>query len=136
CASYLALKLQDLSVPEIDEVLSLTPRQRDYLQQRFKYHVEKFSTSQNWKLVHEWLGADLDQNLGLSPQEWDLFLAGLSPEQQKLIQLKRSAATDQEILQALKCTAKQLQKRWGTLLESARQTRNQPKENKGMKGEG
>lgn len=127
CASYLTLKLQDLSVPEIDEILDLTPRQRDYLQQRFKYHVEKFSTSQSWKLVHEWLGADLDQNLGLAPQEWDAFLTQLSPDQQQLIQLKRSAASDQEILQTLKCTAKQLQKRWGSLLESARQMRNQSK---------
>jgi hypothetical protein len=127
CASYLALKLQDLSVPEIDEVLNLTPRQRDYLQQRFKYHVERFSTSQSWKLVHEWLGADLDQNLGLSHPDWEVFFNQLSPEQQQLVRLKRSTATDQEIMQTLKCTSKQLQKRWGALLEAARQTRNQLK---------
>jgi hypothetical protein len=34
CADYLILKLQDLSAPEIDDILGLTPRQRDYLQQR------------------------------------------------------------------------------------------------------
>ncbi|HBY75876.1 MAG TPA: hypothetical protein DEG47_02420, partial [Cyanobacteria bacterium UBA11148] len=39
CADYLVLKLQDLAAPDIDEILGLTPRQRDYLQQRFKYHV-------------------------------------------------------------------------------------------------
>ncbi len=62
CVSYLNLKLQDLSASEIDRVLGLSSRQRDYLQQRFKYHVEKFARTQNWKLVHEWLGADVDQN--------------------------------------------------------------------------
>lgn len=127
CANYLTLKLQDLSVPEIDDILNVSPRQRDYLQQRFKYHVEKFAISQNWKLVHEWLGADLDQNLGLPPHEWDAFLAQLSPDQKRLLTLKRSAASDQEITQTLKWTAKQLQKRWAGLLEAARQVRNQAK---------
>jgi hypothetical protein len=37
CVSYLTLKLQDLSASEIDRVLGLSSRQRDYLQQRFKY---------------------------------------------------------------------------------------------------
>lgn len=127
CVDYLTLKLQDLSVSEIDEILGLTPRKRDYLQQRFKYHVEKFTTSNNWKLVHEWLGADLDQNLGLSPNQWEAFLNELSDEQEHLLQLKRSGASDQEILAMLKCTSKQLQKRWAALLDLARQQRNQTK---------
>ncbi|WP_421657361.1 HetZ-related protein [Leptothermofonsia sp. ETS-13] len=113
CVDYLVLKLQDLSAPEIDEILGLTARQRDYLQQRFKYHVEKFTLSQNWKLVHQWLGADLDQNLGLSTQQWQIFMERLSPEQQRLLALKQAHTTEQEIAQALKCTPKQLQKRWG-----------------------
>lgn len=127
CVDYLTLKLQDLSVPEIDEILGLTPRKRDYLQQRFKYHVDKFITSGNWKLVHEWLGADLDQNLGLSPNQWEAFTDTLSEEQHHLLELKRSGVSDQEIVQILKCTAKQLQKRWGALLDSAKQYRNQAK---------
>jgi len=125
CVNYLTLKLQDLSAPEIDEILGLSARQRDYLQQRFKYHVEKFTLSQNWRLVHQWLGADLDQNLGLTTQQWQIFLGQLSPDQQQLLKLKQAQASDQEILKILKCTAKQLQKRWGQMLELARQTRNQ-----------
>jgi hypothetical protein len=127
CVDYLTLKLKDLSVPEIDTILGLTPRQRDYLQQRFKYHVEKFTTSGNWKLVHEWLGADLDQNFGLSTQQWEDFLAQLSAEQQQLLQLKQASASDQEIMQTLKLTAKQFQKRWSSVLDAARHVRNQAK---------
>lgn len=129
CVDYLMLKLQDLSVPEIDEILGLTARQRDYLQQRFKYHLEKFSRSHNWKLVHQWLGADLDQNLGLSAQQWEVFQEQLSTEQQQLLRLKREQASDQAIAQTLKCTLKQVQKRWFHLLELAWQFRNRSSEN-------
>jgi hypothetical protein len=125
CVDYLVLKLQDMSAPEIDDVLGLTPRQRDYLQQRFKYHVEKFTLSRNWKLVHQWLGADLDQNLGMATSQWDSFLDRLTPEQRQMLQLKQAQMDDAEIVRTLKLTAKQFQKRWGNLLEMARQARNE-----------
>jgi hypothetical protein len=124
CADYLVLKLQDLAAPDIDDILGLTPRQRDYLQQRFKYHVEKFSRSSHWKLVHQWLGADLDQKLGMSSNQWDVFVAQLDPQQQQLLALKQVHKSDQEIAKALSCTPKQLQKRWTGLLELAWKTRN------------
>jgi hypothetical protein len=124
CVDYLTLKLQDLSAPEIDEVLGLSTRQRDYLQQRFKYHVEKFSRSHRWQLVHQWLEADLDQNLGMPQQQWEVFLQQLTHEQQQLLQLKGKKLSDQEISRSLRCTPKQVQKRWVRLLELAWQTRN------------
>jgi hypothetical protein len=124
CADYLILKLQDLAAPDIDAILGLTPRERDYLQQRFKYHVEKFSRSSHWKLVHQWLGADLDQKLGMSSEQWEIFVAQLDSQQQQLLQLKQAHKNDQEIAKALKCTPKQLQKRWTALLELAWKTRN------------
>ncbi len=124
CADYLILKLQDFAAPEIDDILGLTPRQRDYLQQRFKYHVEKFAHSSHWQLVHQWLGADLDQKLGLSSQQWDAFVGQLDPMQQQLLELKRANKSDFEIVKALKITPKQLQKRWTHLLEMASLVRN------------
>ena len=124
CVDYLTLKLQDLSAPEIDEILGLSSRKRDYLQQRFKYHLEKFSRLHNWQLVHQWLGADLDQKLGMSSRQWEGFLEKLSPQQRQLLQLKRDRVGDREIATALKWTAKQVQKRWSELLELAWQTRN------------
>ena len=124
CADYLVLKMQDLAAPDIDDILGLTPRQRDYLQQRFKYHVEKFSRSSHWKLVHQWLGADIDQKLGMSSNQWDVFVAQLDPQQQQLLALKQGHKSDQEIAKALGCTPKQLQKRWTALLELAWKTRN------------
>lgn len=124
CVDYLVLKLKDLSAPEIDDLLGLSSRQRDYLQQRFKYHVEKFSRSHRWQLVHQWLGADLDQNLGMPQQQWEAFLLLLSPDQQQLLQLKSRQMADSDIAKMLKCTPKQVQKRWVRLLDLAWQMRN------------
>ncbi|MEH2157710.1 HetZ-related protein [Nostoc sp.] len=124
CMNYLSLKLQDLSAPEIDQILGLTSRQRDYLQQRFKYHVEKFAKQHHWQLVHQWLGAGLEQKLGLSSQQWEIFVNQLTEQQQQILQLKTARQNDQAIAKAIKCTPKQLQKRWTQLLEIAWAIRN------------
>ncbi|MEC4815322.1 MAG: HetZ-related protein [Scytonema sp. PMC 1069.18] len=124
CVDYLALKLQDFSAPEIDQILGITSRQRDYLQQRFKYHVEKFAKQHQWQLVHQWLGAGLEQKLGLSSQQWEIFLNQLSEQQRQILQLKAAKYNDQAIAKAIKCTPKQLQKRWTQLLELAWAIRN------------
>ncbi|MGF1498129.1 MAG: HetZ-related protein [Elainellaceae cyanobacterium] len=132
CVNYLTLKLQDLSAPEIDTLLNLTPRQRDYLQQRFKYHVEKFACSHHWRMVHQWLGADLDQNLGMSQQQWIEFLQQLSPQQRRLLELKTRQfdenepypPSDKQIAKQLNCTPKQVQRNWVRLLGQAWKFRN------------
>ncbi len=124
CMDYLSLKLQDLSAPEIDQILGLTSRQRDYLQQRFKYHVEKFAKQHHWQLVHQWLGAGLEQKLGLSSQQWETFVNQLTEQQQQILQLKTARQNDQAIAKDIKCTPKQLQKRWTQLLELAWAIRN------------
>ena len=132
CIDYLALRLQDMAASEIDEVLGLTARQRDYLQQRFKYHVEKFAQFHCWELVHQWLGADLEKNFGLSPREWQQFLEELSEEQVQLLHLKQQQMEDPDhgpsdtfIAQQLKWTPKRVERRWGKLISLAWKVRNQ-----------
>jgi hypothetical protein len=124
CVDYLSLKLQDFSAPEIDQLLGLTSRQRDYLQQRFKYHVENFAKQHHWQLVHQLLGVGLEHKLGLSSQQWETFLSQLSPQQQQILQLKIAKHSNQAIAKAVKCTPKQLQKRWTQILELAWAIRN------------
>lgn len=132
CVDYLALRLQDMAASEIDEVLGLSARQRDYLQQRFKYHVEKFAQSHRWELVHQWLGADLDKNFGLSPREWRTFMGQLTAEQSQLLELKQAQLADPElgpsdtvIAQQLKWTPKRVERRWTKLISLAWKVRNQ-----------
>ncbi|MGB3300110.1 MAG: hypothetical protein WBA76_17745 [Phormidesmis sp.] len=136
CIDYLTLRLQDMAAAEIDEVLGLTSRQRDYLQQRFKYHVEKFAQFHRWELVHQWLGADLDKNFGLSPREWSLFLEQLSAEQLQLLTLKQQqlenpeqGPSDMAIAQALQWTPKRVERRWSKLISLAWKVRNQHAKN-------
>jgi hypothetical protein len=132
CMDYLSLKLQDLSAPEIDQILGLTSRQRDYLQQRFKYHVEKFAKQHQWQLVHQWLGAGLEHKLGLSSPQWEVFWCQLTPQQQQIFNLKTARQTDSAIAKLVQCTPKQLQKRWTQMLELAWAIRN-GEEGKGSK---
>ncbi|MGD1858958.1 MAG: hypothetical protein ACFB0E_03190 [Leptolyngbyaceae cyanobacterium] len=132
CIDYFVLRLQDLPAAEIDEILDLTARQRDYLQQRFKYHVEKFAQVHNWHLVHQWLGIDLEHNLGLSLEEWNGFIATLDPLQQQLLQLRRTqiraGQRDMdagELSELLRCTPKRVHRTWGQILNLAWKYRNQ-----------
>ncbi|MGA1473874.1 MAG: heterocyst differentiation protein HetZ [Prochlorothrix sp.] len=124
CADYFALRLQDLPTQEIERILGLTPRQRDYLQQRFKYHLIRFALAHRWQLVHEWLEADLENNLGLLPQEWEKFRASLNVQQMVLLQLKQQNYTDATIAQTLECTISQAQRQWSKLLQQAWDLRN------------
>lgn len=124
CADYFSLRLQDLPANEIEVILGLTPRQRDYLQQRFKYHLIRFALSHRWELVHQWLEADLERNLGLTLQQWQTFQEQLDPQQTELLQLKRKRLTDAAIAPALGCTVTQVRKQWFKLLEQAWEMRN------------
>lgn len=124
CADYFTLRLQDLPTSEIEEILGLTPRQRDYLQQRFKYHLIRFALSHRWELVHQWLEADLEKNLGLTPHQWQLFQNKIDPQQRELLYHKQQGHPTPEIAQALGCTVTQVDKRWFKLLEIAWDIRN------------
>jgi DNA-binding CsgD family transcriptional regulator len=124
CADYFTLRLLDLPTPEIEALLSLTPRQRDYLQQRFKYHLLRFALSHHWELVHEWLEASLETNLGLTTQQWQRLQAALSAKQTQLLALKQQGMTDGEAAKILAMTPTQFQKQWTKLLEQAWVIRN------------
>ncbi|HEY9797881.1 MAG TPA: heterocyst differentiation protein HetZ [Leptolyngbyaceae cyanobacterium] len=124
CADYFTLRLKDLPASEIEEILHLTPRQRDYLQQRFKYHLIRFALSHRWELVHQWLEADLERNLGLTPQEWQLFQTRITSQHKDLLELKQQGSSIGEIAHVLGCTVTQVEKRWFKLLELAWDIRN------------
>lgn len=124
CVKYLILRLQDCSTGEIEAFLGLTPRQRDYLQQRFKYHLVRFAMSHRWELVHQWLEADLERNLGLTPHEWQMFTDRLSAQQIELLELRQQHVGISEIAKTLSISQTQAEKQWFKLLELAWEIRN------------
>jgi hypothetical protein len=125
CVDYLLLKLEDLSAPEIEEILGIDARQRDYLQQRFKYHIEKFARVSSWELVLQWLGAEIDQKLGLTSLQWTAFTSKLNPDQITILEMKQSKVDDREIMKTMKLTEKKLEMRWSEILAAASELRNQ-----------
>ncbi len=133
CLDYLVLKLEDCSTTEIETVLDLSPRQRDYLQQRFRYHIDRFSRQYEWELVHEWLGANLEDNFGMPPEQWAAFLTTLPQEQRSLIQFKQAQGGQDrsETAKALGWTPKKVEQTWTQLLKQAWQYRNQRLERPG-----
>jgi DNA-binding CsgD family transcriptional regulator len=124
CIDYFILRLQDLSASEIEKILGLDSRQRDYLQQRFKYHLLRFSLSHRWELVHQWLEADLEKNLGLTPRQWQSFQEQLTLQQEQLLQYKQQQLSNSEIAKKLGLTTPQVDKKWLKLLETAWEIRN------------
>jgi hypothetical protein len=125
CVDYFILRLKDLSTSDIEEILGLDPRKRDYLQQRFKYHLVKFALSHRWELVHQWLEADLEKNLGLTPKQWEIFTDKLTKLQLQLLNLKQKQIDPQEIIKHISLTKTQLEKQWLKILELAWDIRNQ-----------
>lgn len=124
CADYFVLRLQDLPTHEIEAILGLTPRERDYLQQRFKYHLIRFALSHHWELVHQWLDADIEKNLGMTSTEWEQFQAELDTTQVNLLRLKQAGLDDTTIARQLSLTSTQMKKRWFELLKLAWEFRN------------
>lgn len=128
CAEYFRLRLLDLPTPEIERRLGLTPRQRDYLQQRFKYHLLRFALNHRWELVHQWLEADVDHCLGLLPQEWETFYSQLTDVQKQILKLKQEHLPEATIATKMGCSLTQVQRKWAKLLEQAWEIRNHQNE--------
>jgi hypothetical protein len=125
CIDYFILRLKDLSTSDIEQILGLNSRKRDYLQQRFKYHLYKFALSHRWELVHQWLEADLEKNLGLTPKQWEIFTHKLTKIQLQILNLKQKQIDHQEIIKNISLTKTQLEKQWLKILELAWDIRNQ-----------
>ena len=124
CIDYFKLRLQDLPANEIEAILGLPPRQRDYLQQCFKSHLVRFTLTHRWELVHLWLEIDLNNNLGFSQGLWDAFQVSPTFQQQKILNLKREKRSDNDISSNVGCTPNELQRQWFKLLEQACEIRN------------
>jgi hypothetical protein len=124
CIDYFTLRLQDLPTNEIEAILGVTPRQRDYLQQRFKYHLVRFTFTHRWELVHQWLEIDIEHHLGLSQVQWDTFNKTITTQQRKILALKQENRSDPDISRLVDCTPNQVQRQWFKLLEQAWELRN------------
>jgi len=84
----------------------------------------RFALLHRWELVHEWLEADLQMNLGLTPQQWETYTDQLDEKHRLLLKLKQQGQPDENIAKILGLSMAQLQKRWFKILEQAWEIRN------------
>jgi hypothetical protein len=72
CIEYLNLRMQDADVDVVEAQMGLSKKERDYLQQKFSYHVGKFCLSDRyWRLAHDWLNIAPEDHLGLDLSQWE-----------------------------------------------------------------
>ena len=69
----------------------------------------------------QWLGTEINQNLGLTDKQWESFTEQLSVEPQNFLKLKQSDHSNESIIQILNLTEKEFQLRWSELLSMAAQ---------------
>lgn len=88
-ADLFVLTLRDVPLPEIEILLSLSPRQRDYLQQRLQYHLGKLlqGTGHESDQVREYFGTTERQKFGLPNSLMPDFLKSLSEAEERLLEL-------------------------------------------------
>jgi DNA-binding MarR family transcriptional regulator len=115
-----------MEAPEIEKKLEITSRQRDTLQQRFVYHVEKFKNSlDGWESCGPYL--NIDNCFGLTPNEvkelkatlTNLKYTGTQVPLDKMSQHLSDGASLRELIDLFGLTKAQVTKKVAMILEAA-----------------
>lgn len=123
---WLDLHLKGYAQDHISQQLGLNVRQAYRLREKVSYHaIRIFTIKEQPDLVFSWLKTSLKQNnLGLTPTEWDAYWKTLSDEQQQLLDAFRAGKTIKEIAQAFSLTEKQTTGKWADLYLLAQDMRS------------
>ena len=123
---WLRLYLKGESQEAIAQSLGLPVKQIYRLREKVNYHAVKvFALKVRPELVEDWLGISLKRHrLGLTPQQWDQFIAGLSEQQQLILEQFRSGASVKSIAQGLGLKTSQVMGEWSKVYVAAQSLRN------------
>lgn len=123
---WLRLYLKGESQEAIAQSLGLPVKQIYRLREKVNYHAVKvFALKVRPELVEDWLGISLKRHrLGLTPQQWDQFIAGLSEQQQHILEQFRSGASVKSIAQGLGLKTSQVMGEWSKVYVAAQSLRN------------
>lgn len=126
-ARWLELHLQGRSQEAIAQELGLPIKQVYRLREKISYHaIRVFSVKQHSELVTTWLGTSLqDHSLGLTPDQWQQFWDGLTPDQQQLLEKLKAGKTIDAIAQDLNLKANQIMGEWSRLYLAAQALRSE-----------
>jgi len=123
---WLRLYLKGETQEAIAHSLGLPVKQIYRLREKVNYHAVKvFALKVRPELVEGWLGISLQQHrLGLTPQQWAQFMAGLSEQQQQILEQFRSGASVKSIAQGLGLKTSQVMGEWSKGYGAAQALRN------------
>ncbi|MGL5064984.1 MAG: hypothetical protein ACRC62_33875 [Microcoleus sp.] len=117
---YLTLRTANLQVSDIDAVMGLTVRERDYIQQRFVYHVGQWMGTKGCDLYHEYFGINPANGLGLSGDQW----AELKSQYHDIWSLKSRGVDDKSIGIRLGMSEGKVRREWRKMVQKAKVLRN------------
>ncbi|MEM6450142.1 MAG: HetZ-related protein 2 [Cyanobacteria bacterium P01_D01_bin.105] len=123
---WLELHLQGYSQELISQQLGLNVREAYRLREKISYHaIRIFTLKEQPDLVFSWLKTSLKQNnLGLTPSEWDTYYSALAGPQQQLLSAFKAGSTVQEIAKTIGRTEKQITSQWAELYLKAQDIRS------------
>ena len=117
--------------------LNLPIKQVYRLREKISYHATRvFAVKSQPDLVSSWLGASIEQNLGLAPQEWQLFWDGLTINQKQLVEDMKSKKTPEAIATERNLKVSQVVGEWTKLYLAAHTLRTGSKSSRTESGGG
>lgn len=124
-AQWLRLYLQGRSQEAIAKTLNLPIKQVYRLREKVSYHaIRVFALKDQPELVATWLGTSLQEHsLGLTPEQWQHYLDGLTPDQRQLLTKLKEGDSVETIAQDLNLKANQIMGEWGKLYLAAQALR-------------
>ena len=123
---WLQLYLQGKSQEAIARSLNLEIKQVYRLREKVSYHaVRVFALKNQPELVSTWLETSLQEHsFGLTPQQWQKYLEGLTPRQCQLIEQLKAGETIEAIAQASNLKTQQVMGEWTKLCLAAQTLRS------------
>jgi hypothetical protein len=122
---WLRLYLQGKTQEAIAQSLGLPIKQIYRLREKISYHaVRVFAIKNQPELVTNWLEISLQENnLGLSPQQWQEFTVSLTPEQQEILEKLQSGLDFSAIAQSGDLKLHQVVTEWSRIYLTAQEIR-------------
>ncbi|MFK8186325.1 MAG: HetZ-related protein 2 [Phormidesmis sp.] len=123
---WLELHLQGCAQESISQQLGLNVREAYRLREKVSYHaIRIFTIKEQPDLVFSWLKTSLKQNnLGLTPSEWDTYYRALAEPQQQMLTAFKSGSTVKEVAKTTGLTEKQVTSKWAELYLKAQDIRS------------
>lgn len=123
---WLDLHLQGYTQESISQQLNLNIREAYRLREKIGYHATRiFTIKERPELVFAWLKTSLqDNNLGLTPEEYDIFYQNLDDLQKQITNALKSGSSIEETAQLTSLTKKQTLSKWAEIYLKAQSIRS------------